>query len=103
MDELLQRLRDWVDANCTRAFFNAPASPGDVDALEQRIGLRLPDDFRKFLLAFDGGFINTSPFKPDEDDWYIDNASWNSNHLLSIESIEKEYQQLASIGREVFG
>jgi hypothetical protein len=30
-------------------------APDDIDALERRVGLRLPDDYRVFLLKYNGG------------------------------------------------
>ena len=50
IDELLTR----IDMKA------APAPEDEVDKLEQRIGHPLPDDYRKFLIACNGGFVGGS-------------------------------------------
>src|SRR5438270_5095800 len=103
MDELLQRLRDFVVANPEKAIFNAPAAPEKVAALEAAIGLRLPKTHRQFLFAFNGGFINIAGKNSKGEDWDVGTARWNSHHLLDTQTIEKEYKQLAKLGSDVFG
>jgi hypothetical protein len=103
MTDLIERLRRFIAAHPKRAFFDAPASPGAVDGLEAGIGVRLPGAYHQFLLAFDGGFINIAGSSPDDPDWDLGTARWNSNHLLGTAQIQKEHAQWARIGRDVFG
>ncbi|HEY7115512.1 MAG TPA: SMI1/KNR4 family protein [Tepidisphaeraceae bacterium] len=103
MNDLLQRLQEFVAAHPRRAFFDAAASADAVAGLEAAIGVRLPAAYRQFLLAFDGGFINTSGGTPEDQRWDLGTARWNSNHLLGIRGIQKEFAQWAKIGRDVFG
>jgi hypothetical protein len=103
MEQMLKRLGDFVDANPKRAYFNAPASAKDIAALEGAIGLPLPDDYKQFLSAFNGGFINVSGIEHGTKHWNAKTARWNSNHLLGTQEIKKEYKQWKTFGSEVFG
>ncbi len=55
VSESLSRLRLLADAlpDWERPAFHPPASLASVEALEQAAGVRLPDDFRQFLLQTD--------------------------------------------------
>lgn len=39
-------------------------SLSQVEALERRIGITLPDDYRRFLLEFNGGYFNEPDIEP---------------------------------------
>ncbi len=103
MQDLLQLLRKIVAANPQQAFFDVPAQPEEIDALETAIGLPLPKSYRQFLETFNGGFINITRLNPGEQLWNLKTARWNSNDLLGTQAIQKEYYRMAEFARDVFG
>jgi hypothetical protein len=102
MNELLQRLRDFIAAHPERAFFDAPATPADIATEEATIGVPLPESYRQFLLTFNGGFINISGLQRSEEDWDRGTARWNSNYIFGTKLLAKEYAQLEKLARDVF-
>jgi internalin A len=49
-------IHGWIDQHCPamRRHLNGPADPAALDALEQELGIPLPDDFRASYLIHDG-------------------------------------------------
>ena len=52
------QMKDRIDALCQAeadCSFDGPASPESVKQVEDKLGVRLPDEFRQFLQLFGGG------------------------------------------------
>ena len=100
MEELLVALDRLIDRLSDRAFFRRPAAPHAIDELEKAIGRKLPADYRRFLLAHDGGFIFRKPFDPCNEAQPA-RARWNSNYLRGCEDLRTEYLDDALRARDI--
>jgi SMI1 / KNR4 family (SUKH-1) len=93
VEDLLERLRQFIEQNSNRAFFNAPASAEQLGRVETSVGVALPPSWRRFLSKHDGGFISVCGNSSDPD-WDIETAVWNSNVLLGTDQIIAEHAAL---------
>lgn len=93
MQSLLNKLGAQIDKHPRRAFFAPPASPEQIDGLQQYIQLPLPDSYRLFLRMHNGGFFSHE--RPDKaDDIHMATEAWNSNQLLGVEEIADYFDRI---------
>lgn len=83
-----------------RAFFDGPASEADIAGTEAAIGRALPDAYKQFLRAHNGGFIAQEAVT-ERDEATLDAEAWNANHLLGCDAIRHEYRDAFLIARDV--
>lgn len=82
MDHVLRRLQAYIAEHPETAIFDPPATPAHIAATEQALKLPIPDQYKSFLLTFDGGFITTRGGKRDT--WLSkEHQAWNSNQFMS--------------------
>lgn len=81
----------------TRGYMNNPAKIEDIDAFEERHGVKLPPSYKIFLLFCNGGMMYDDSlhdmYVKDKD---LDALKWNTNYLLSLEELEEHYNDMAS-------
>ena len=73
-------------------------APSEIDDFERQIGLRLPDDYRKFLQKTNGGVVLESDgyFYLDAGDW------WNQIHVFfSLRLPDTPDVEIASVVRRL--
>ncbi len=93
MEATLDRLRNKINTIKDRAFFSPPATLDDILETEQKLNIVFPASLRQFYLSFNGGFIASDMWSPDE----LQNAEmyetiqWNSNDILSLEEIKSGF------------
>lgn len=87
----------------------------DVADLEQRIGVSLPDDFRQFVLEYNGGYFVEPDIVPPCKEWPVDaltsifgiGASHPTAELASGESLaiftDNDPPQVVPIGDTIMG
>ena len=68
--------------------FNNPVTAEDLEALEELLGV-IPDEYRRFLLAHDGGFICNGHWA--EYIWETHNTSLPESSSISLLSAEEIY------------
>lgn len=81
----------------TRGYMNNPAKIEDIDAFEERHGVKLPPSYKTFLLFCNGGMMYDDSlhdmYVKDKD---LEALKWNTNYLLSLEELEEHYNDMAS-------
>jgi cell wall assembly regulator SMI1 len=77
----------------TKRFSQTGASEESIQKLESEIGLRLPDDYRRFLAAYNGGKPEPSGFAFETDEGPSDSAV---RYFLTLER-DKNYGILENI------
>ena len=92
MDEL-DALQRYIADHPTRAFFQPPAAPAEIDSLEVHLGRTLPTSFRAFLLRHDGGFIAANS-SSDDPAWDPRAEAWNSIRIMSVTEIREESDRI---------
>jgi hypothetical protein len=90
VDQLLARLREFVELYPNRCAFNAPATSAAIVAAESAMGLPIPEDYKAFLRCFNGGFITLAETR-DDPDWDEGSAGWHSHSLFSAHRLVNEY------------
>ena len=80
MHDVLRRLRQYVTAHPQTAVFDPPANDSQIADAEQVLKLPIPDDYKRFLRQFDGGFLIRDRTR---NDWVSkEHEAWNSNQLM---------------------
>jgi len=92
MKELLKKLDDNLKGPSSKYFFNDPAGDPHIRQLEENFGIVLPDSFKQFLKAYDGGFISLYDSSREMD---LDTLAWNSNYILSLEEIGEAIDRIS--------
>ncbi|GEM_PF-922853 len=92
IDDTLQKLDQLIKEGSAYCYFNKPADPKEIEALEKRHGFRLPDSFKSFLEKFNGGMIvNKSLEKIIQRDNDLETAKWNATCILSTHELNEAY------------
>lgn len=89
MKELLEELSKLMAKSPQSCYFNDPADEGQIKALEKKFNIKLPDSFKEFLKAYNGGFI---AFSDDALEMDINDLAWNSNYILAVEIIDELFE-----------
>lgn len=88
MKELLESLRKMIAGHTIDCYFNEPVEPGAIEKVEMLLDINFPSSYKKFLQAFNGGFISLLQGKEGID---VDTLAWNSNEFLSAGAISEAY------------
>jgi len=92
INDTLQKLDRVIKEGAAYCYFNKPADPKEIIALEKRHGFRLPDSFKLFLEKFNGGMIvNKSLEKIIQRDNNLETAKWNATCILSTHELSEAY------------
>lgn len=75
-----------------RVRFNPAVNESKIDAFEKKYELQLPYYYKEFIKRYNGGYICEDDLV-DKDE---ETASWNSNHIFSLEELEIKYEELDS-------
>jgi SMI1/KNR4 family protein SUKH-1 len=93
MDDVLDRLADFIARNPTRCCFAPGASLARIAEAEKAAGIGFPEPYQRFLARFDGGFISLHRQTSDPD-WDHASSEWNSNALFGTARLVDEHLDL---------
>lgn len=93
MRTTLDRLKDKIVALGERAFFNPPATEGEIRDVEQKIKIEFPVSLREFYLTFNGGFFADTTWTTADlkDAGQYETIQWNSNNIMPLEDIKSGF------------
>lgn len=104
VDALLETISHHASKARNQFVFYKPASTEDIACFEKEYKVQLPVSYKRFLLHFNGGFINPdSDCKINLNQRNQSDIGWGYNQFLGLTDIAYEYETLLENTGEFVG
>ena len=95
IEQVLQRLREYIEDHPGRCHFGKPAGLSNIRAVEKELKIKLPESYISFLCFADGGMIVAENLtgllsRPDG----LETAQWNANYLFGLSSLKEAFLEM---------
>jgi hypothetical protein len=91
MKEILKKLNGKIAKLPQSCFFNEPADPEAIAALEEKYAIKLPPSYKEFLQLHNGGFISLYEVEAKDE---LGDAAWNSNYIFGLGEIDEAFTSI---------